>query len=182
MSSQSFQRCSCGSNSSSCCSSEQINKQVEIDFLYLDLSVCQRCQGAENNLAEAINEVSGVLKAAGYAVRVNKINVNSRELAMKYEFVSSPTIRINGNDIVLEVNETACQDCGDLCGENVDCRSWVYDGVEYPEPPKAMIIAAILKEVFGGRQAVAKAKVPYVLPENLEVFFSGVESSKNKTQ
>lgn len=176
----SFQECSC--NSGNCCSAVKTNKQVEIDFLYLDLSVCQRCQGTERNLMEAIDEVSGVLKAAGYEVWVNKINIISRELAVKYEFVSSPTIRINGRDIVLEVNETVCADCGDLCGESVDCRSWVYDGVEYPEPPKAMLIAAILKEVFAENKEPKTDKTSYVLPENLEVFFSGIESSQKKTE
>lgn len=36
--------CSCGSG---CCGQEQEKRQIIIEFLYLDLSVCKRCQGTE---------------------------------------------------------------------------------------------------------------------------------------
>ena len=163
--------CSCGSN---CCAPKQEKKKILIDFLYLDLSVCERCQGAEKNLDEAIDEVSGVLKAAGFEITVNKINVTSKELAEKHQFISSPTIRINGKDIELEVRESACRDCGDLCGEDVDCRVWVYDGIEYTEPPKALIVNAILKEVYGDQKTGPVKKEEYRLPNNLQVFFNGL--------
>lgn len=169
--------CCCGG--SNCCESEPEKKQLIIDFLYLDLSVCERCQGAEKNLDEAINEVSVVLKAAGFDIVVNKINITSKELAIKYEFLSSPTIRVNGNDIEVEVKESCCQDCGNLCGDNVDCRVWVYEGVEYNEPPKAMIINAIFKEIYGGRKADSVKKSDYVLPNNLKVFFEGLDQRNN---
>jgi len=70
-----------------------------IDFLYLDLSVCTRCQGTDQSLEDALAEVSGLLGAAGAEVIVNKINVTSEELAIQHRFVSSPTIRVNGRDI-----------------------------------------------------------------------------------
>ena len=167
--------CSCGSG---CCGPEQEKKQILIDFLYLDLSVCERCQGAENNLDEAIDEVSLVLKAAGFDIVVNKINVTSKELAIKHQFLSSPTIRINGNDIELEVKESSCQECGDLCGDDVDCRVWVHEGIEYNEPPKAMIINAIFKEVYAdSKENIAKTD-DYVLPDNLKTFFDGLNNNK----
>ncbi|GAA0717038.1 hypothetical protein GCM10008905_02200 [Clostridium malenominatum] len=167
---------SCCSSNNSCCSPRAEKKIITIDFLYLDLSVCERCQGAENNLDKAIDEVSGVLKAAGFEIIVNKINVISKELAIKYEFLSSPTIRINGNDIELEVKESSCKECGDLCGDDVDCRIWMHEGVEYNEPPKEMIINAILKEVYGDRKADTVKKGEYVLPYDLQVFFDGLNN------
>lgn len=170
----------CCSRDRGCCGSGQVKKPLLIDFLYLDLSVCERCQSTENHLDEAIKEVSGVLKAAGFEIVVNKININSKELAIKYQFLSSPTIRINGNDIALEVKESSCRECGDLCGEDVDCRVWVHDGIEYNEPPKAMIINAILKEVYGARIVDTVEKNEYVLPNNLEFFFDGLNDKKNK--
>ncbi|NLW56521.1 MAG: DUF2703 domain-containing protein [Firmicutes bacterium] len=166
--------CACGG----CCGGEQEKKQLVIDFLYLDLSVCGRCQGAEKNLEEALAEVSGVLDAAGFAVVVNKINITSPELAKKYRFVSSPTIRINGFDLDLEVRESTCQECGDLCGEEVDCRVWVYEGIEYTEPPKALIINAILKAVYGGQPQGSVSQQEYQLPENLHRFFAGLKKKK----
>ncbi len=178
----------CCSGSSGCCGTSQekvqvkkeAKKQLDIDFLYLDLSVCERCQGTETNLDKAVDEVSVVLKSAGYEVNVNKVNIITRELAMKYEFVSSPTIRLNGKDIALEFKESLCQDCGDLCGDSVDCRVWVYEGVEYNEPPKEMIVNAILKEVYVGGVSTASKKEEYVLPSNLEVFFQGLDNQNKK--
>ncbi|MGB4659840.1 MAG: DUF2703 domain-containing protein [Mobilitalea sp.] len=163
--------CSCGSE---CCTPEQQNKQIVIDFLYLDLSVCERCQGTESNLDTAINNVSEVLKAAGYDIELNKVNINTKELAIKYKFLSSPTIRINGKDIAMEVIESSCKECGDLCGDDVDCRVWTYEGKEYTEPPKEFIINAILKEVYS-EKAVSDEKnadkTDYELPANLKKYF-----------
>lgn len=129
--------CSCAPG---CCVSIPDNavdkKRLVIDFLYLDLSVCTRCQGTDTSLDEALAEVSRVLEATGTEVIVNKINVNTEELAIKHRFLSSPTIRVNGHDIQMEVKESLCESCGDLCGDEVDCRVWVYQGKEYTVPPK----------------------------------------------
>lgn len=165
----------CCPGNSECCQFPTEKKKLVIDFMYLDLTVCERCQGTESGLEEAINDVSAVLNSAGYEVILNKININTKDLAIEHEFVSSPTIRINGKDIVLETTETPCKDCGDLCGDNVDCRSWVYEGKEYNEPPKAMIVNAILKEVYGGSSSKPRIKEEYAIPENLEVFFEGLK-------
>jgi len=165
----------CGCTSS--CNGEPEKKEIVIDFLYLDLSVCERCQGTENNLDEAIDEASNILKAAGYDIKLNKINIISKDLAMKYEFMSSPTIRVNGNDIAFELKESACKECGDLCGSSVECRVWNYEGKDYNYAPKELIINAILKEVYSNND-ISHKKEEYKLPQNLEVFFEG--SSKLK--
>lgn len=171
--------CSCGSG---CCGGEetkQINKRhVVIDFLYLDLSVCKWCQGTDKSLEEALDDISNVLKAAGIEVIVNKINVTSEELAIKHKFITSPTIRVNGKDIQMEVRESLCESCGDLCGDNVDCRVWVYNGEEYTIPPKALIIEGILKSVYGGETA-DNEESEYALPENLRKFYAAI-SEKNQ--
>jgi len=163
----------CCGGGSDCCSPAVEKKALNIDFLYLDLSVCERCQGTESSLDEAINDVSKVLNAAGFEIKINKINVNSKELAIKYEFVSSPTIRINEKDIAMDVKESTCKECGDLCGDSVDCRVWNYEGVDYTKPPKELIINAILKEIYSVNLPKSGKKDPYVLPHNLEVFFAG---------
>lgn len=171
--------CSCAPG---CCGSIPDNivdrRQLVIDFLYLDLSVCTRCQGTDSSLDEALNEVSKVLEATGIEVVLNKVNVNSEELAVAYKFLSSPTIRVNGHDIQMEIKESLCESCGDLCGDEVDCRVWVYQGKEYTVPPKAMIIEAILKEVYGGNQGSKNGEIEYVMPENLKHFYTVMESKK----
>jgi len=171
--------CSCGSD---CCKPESkpAKKKIAIDFLYLDLSTCERCQGTEDSLDRSIDEVSAVLKAAGFQVEVNKVNITSEKLAEEYRFVSSPTIRVNGRDIAGELKENCCEDCGDLCGDDVECRVWVYEGKDYNVPPKGLIINAILKEAYSDLQIadLNPSNNEYELPDNLKKFFDGLENNK----
>ncbi|GLI19920.1 hypothetical protein TSYNTROOL_16350 [Tepidanaerobacter syntrophicus] len=172
--------CKCNTG---CCGSTENNRvegenKIIIDFLYLDLNICNRCQGTGEGLEEAIADVAKVLESAGIEIVVNKIHINSKEKAIQYRFVTSPTIRVNGRDIQMDFKESLCEPCGDLCGNEVDCRVWVYKGKEYNVPPKAMIIDAILREVYGNTEKMPDSeanKEPYQLPENLRRFF---ESNK----
>jgi len=170
--------CSCGSG---CCGGghgqKTDKKQVVIDFLYLDLNVCEWCKGTDKSLEEALENVSKVLQASDTEVIVNKINVTSEELAMKHRFISSPTIRVNGRDIQMELRESLCDSCGDLCGDSVDCRVWIYNGEEYTIPPKALIIDGILKSVYGG-DVFPIDEAEYVLPENLKKFFAAMNEKR----
>ena len=162
---------SCCPGRASCCCENRERRRVEIDFLYLDLNVCTRCKGTDDSLDAALKEVSGMLRTAGFDVLVNKVNINSRDLAIKYKFLSSPTIRVNGRDIEPDVKESPCESCGDLCRDSIDCRVWTHEGVEYTVPPKELIINAILREVYSDTQACAQSKGEYRIPHNLEVFF-----------
>ncbi len=160
------------SSVSGCCSpGEPALKRLLIEFMYIDLTVCDRCLGTDANLEEAIAEVANVLKATGYEVDIRKILVETEEQARELGFVSSPTIRINGQDIQLEVKESLCESCGDVCGEDVDCRVWTWQGREYSSPPKAMIVDAILRNVYGGASAGNAVRQTDV-PENLKRFFA----------
>jgi hypothetical protein len=177
----------CCTDASDCCKPAQEDKserkKIEIDFLYLDLSVCTRCQGTDNGLDEAVSEVSQILKATDVDVVVNKINVTSEKQAEALEFESSPTIRVNGRDIQLDVKESICESCGDLCGDEVDCRVWVYHGKEYTVPPKAMIIEAILREVYGSSDKKQEMnKKDYRLPDNLRKFFTSMHVKQEAEQ
>ncbi|MDT8900307.1 DUF2703 domain-containing protein [Anaeroselena agilis] len=154
-----------------CCASEgQPSKRLLIEFMYIDLTVCDRCLGADTSLDEAIAEVSNLLKNTGYEIEIRKILIETEDQAHELGFVSSPTIRVNGQDIQLDVKESLCESCGDVCGEEVDCRVWVWQGQEYTTPPKAMIIDAILRHVYGGPQAVEN--VAKDVPDNLKKFFA----------
>jgi hypothetical protein len=149
--------------------------ELVIDFLYLDLETCTRCRGTDANLDAALGEVGRVLDAAGVNVSMRKSLVASAEQAQTLGFVSSPTIRINGQDIALELRESTCGECGEACAceGTIDCRVWVWQGQDYTEAPTAMIVDAILREVnAGAKRAVASPPVAAV-PENLERFFAG---------
>ncbi len=171
-------KCCCSSEN--CCGQPQPKKPIAIDFLYLDTTVCSRCQDTEKALDEAVSSIVVVLNAAGYEVKVNKENIITRELAIQYRFVSSPTIRVNGNDIAVELRESVCEDCGELCGDTVDCRVWVYNGVEYTSPPKELIVDAILREVYNAVQREPEREA-YRIPENLETYFIA-KAHKDETE
>lgn len=165
-----------------CCNSRSsdqsaIKRHICIDFMYLDLSICSRCQGTDNSLSDALAEVAAVLKAADIDVTVNKIHVTSGEQACRLKFASSPTIRVNGRDIQMDVRESLCESCGDLCGNEVDCRVWIYQGQEYTVPPKAMIIDAILREVFGDSKPASSSE-NFVVPNNLKKFFNSMQQKE----
>lgn len=152
--------------------------KIIIDFLFLDLNICTRCQGTDTSLEEAIADVAKVLQLTGTEVVVNKIHINSKEKAIRYKFITSPTIRVNGKDIQLEVKESLCESCGDLCGNEVDCRVWTYQGKEYNVPPKAMIIDAILREVYGDANVSSNSGnnvEEYQLPKNMKMYFESID-------
>ncbi len=156
------------------------NPSIKIDFLYLDLSVCTRCQDTGDSIEESLNSVSEILKQTGVEVVLNPVHIQTPEQAVEYQFVSSPTIRINGQDIQMEVKESHCDTCSSLTtGASVDCRDWEYQGKTYSAPPKAMIMDAVLRSVYGNESgskltantAKNKQSEAYSLPENLQGYF-----------
>jgi hypothetical protein len=149
-------------------------RELVIDFLYLDLDTCTRCRGTDANLEAALAQVGHVLAAAGVEVSVRTTLVASAEHAQAIGFVSSPTIRVNGQDIALELRESSCAECGEACAcdGTIDCRVWVWQGQEYTQAPPAMIVDAILRAVYRGTEQAA-APVPALVPENLARFFAG---------
>ena len=151
-------------------------RQIDLDFLFLDLNTCTRCVGTGQNLETAIETVKPMLSLMGVDLRVNKILIESPEQAQVHHFVTSPTIRLNGRDIALETIESRCDSCADLCGcdEGTNCRVWLYQGQEYTEAPVALLAETILQEVFStSQQSTAEPTLYEDIPENLQHFFAG---------
>jgi hypothetical protein len=156
-------------------------RRLRIDLLFLDLTTCTRCSGASRSLEAALERVGEVLRAAGVEPEINKVRVESAEHARALRFVSSPTIRVDGEDVALELRESPCgaEACTDGCGADTACRVWVYRGLEYTEPPVEMIVDAILLRLYGGAVAArADVVASYELPENLARFFAGRASGE----
>jgi hypothetical protein len=151
-------------------------KRLQVDFLFLDLTTCTRCRGTDQSLESALEAAHELLAATGIEVKVDRIHVASAEQARELRLESSPTIRVNGRDVALELRESSCgaEACTDGCGESIACRVWVHEGQEYTEPPVAMILDAILRGVYAGPVVTYEAEAErYELPENLERFFAG---------
>lgn len=165
--------CGCGAPSG-CCANHGERRVLTVEFLYLDLDVCERCIGTDGGIEEAIERTKPILAGSNIDIRLEKIKVDSEESAAAHRFYSSPTIRIDGRDLQEEIHESCCQDCGDLCGDSVDCRVWSWQGQSYEQPPADMIVDAILKAAYGGTPHDASpAALAYALPENLRKFFRG---------
>ena len=149
-------------------------KQIEIEFLYLDLDVCTRCKRTDANLDMALRTMQEVLVASGTDVLTRKMLVDSEGTARELKFVSSPTIRINGRDIALQFRETPCDSCAETCAYDggVNCRVWLYEGQEYTEAPVPLILNALLSEIYDSRHADRPISAgSFELPENLRHFF-----------
>lgn len=152
---------------------KQKKRKIEIDFLYLNLSACTRCKGTDKSLEEAVSEVSRILDIVGAEVKVRKTQVKSEKQARKLGFVSSPTILINGKNIQERLRESLCDSCTDLVGgEDCYCRVWTYRGKQYTAPPPALIVDAILREVYSNRESACCPQKITAVPENIRRFLS----------
>lgn len=179
--------CCCGGDSDGCCDSSSYSCEddpyagaltpVVVDFLYLDLTVCDRCQGADKRVERAVELCSPVLAACGFKLVLNSVNVRDERMAKRYRFASSPTIRVNGRDICPTIEENDCGCCSDLSDSDVACRIFPFNGTHYEVPPTDMIVRGIVEAVFGegalADEREAAADEPFEVPENLVTFFRG---------
>ena len=152
-------------------------KVIRIDYLYLDLVVCDRCIGTDKVLKNAVDKLRPVFDSIGYSIELNNIEIENAEMAKRYRFRSSPTVLVNGNDICSSVVENRCGCCGDISGTDVSCRVFMYNGKGYEVPPEEMLIEAIMMNALRDR---FNDHTKYVLPKNLEDFFNGKESGNPK--
>jgi len=173
----------CESKAQSCCTpttkidpaaAPTARRVLEVEFLYLDLKVCERCQGTDQVLKDAVEEANRILGPTGVDVILKMIHVESEEQARTLGFVSSPTIRLMGRDAAIEVKEDLCKGCSTVGGCDINCRLWTWQGKEYSVPPKAMVIDAILRAAYLHPDGVNVVPKPIKdLPENLIRFFHG---------
>jgi hypothetical protein len=153
-------------------SPSEVRRTVAIEFLFLDLSTCGRCQGTGASIETALAAVDGVVRATGARVDLRRIHVKSVEQARELRFVSSPTIRVNGRDIAVEALESECgaDACG--CEPGASCRVWRYHGREYTEAPVGLIVDAILSELYAGTARADSPAAAFELPDNLVRVFA----------
>lgn len=174
--------CCCGGESDCCCdpvngccdpdaSADDPNlerkKTVIVDYLYLDQSVCDRCQGTDERVFAAIDILRPVMDMAGYNLVVNRVEIENEYLAQRFEFASSPTVRVNGIDICPEIIENECDCCRTLSSYDVFCRQFSFNGKLYEVPPTAYVVKRILEIVFSGQKPSYE---PYEMPENIRGF------------
>ncbi len=180
----------CDPKKSPCCESAPhdekpspgvVRRPLEVEFLFLDRTVCERCKGTEAEIQAAVEEAQRILGPTGIDVSLKMTHVRSEAEARALAFVSSPTIRIMGRDAAVEVKETPCTGCGELGGGEILCRAWTWQGREYSVPPKALLLDAILRDAYVHPSAAKVTPVPLAaLPVNLKTFFAGVRARAGK--
>ena len=118
-----------------------MSKQVTIDFHYLDLSTCKRCQGTE----QALDAV--IARHPELDLSVLKKHMQTAVEAITHRFAISPTLRVNGRDIQPDYKTSECGECGDLecCSGGVGCRVWTWDGEDHLAAPEGLIEKAIVE-------------------------------------
>lgn len=169
----------------SCCAGAASNaappRRLEIELLALDLATCTRCTDAAAAIEAALVDLEPILAQVGMGVRFAKRVVRTEAEAVEHRLLSSPTLRIQGEDVALELRESRCDDCCALAsGSSVDCRVWLWQGREYSSPPKALFLDALLRgyaRAMAPRPAAAADPAPFVLPENLRRFFAARASA-----
>lgn len=165
-----------------CCNSKVVvaktDKTVLVEYMYLDLEVCTRCIDNMYILERALYKMMPTLALAGYKVDLRRIEIIDEESAKKHHFLSSPTIRVNGHDICAKVVENECDCCKDICGTDVNCRVFEYDGIDNEVVPEAMIIDGLMKYAS---YELAVPEGDYVLSDNLKKFFEGKRDNAEST-
>ena len=152
-------------------------RALEVELLYLDLEVCDRCQDTHANLREAVRQAKAVLGPAGVDVTLKEIHVASEAQARALGFVSSPTIRAMGRDLAFHVKENACGSCSEIAGRDVSCRTWSWQGREHSAPPTAMLVDALLRDAYLHADGRREDPAPLdEVPENLKAFFRGARA------
>ncbi len=156
--------------------------RLTLDFLYLDLDACRRCQDARRAVEAAVAAARPTLDALGVALDLREIHVASLEQARAENFTASPTIRIDGEDIQKAAPVSACEHCGDLCGcaDGVDCRVWDWRGVRSEAPPAGLIVEAVLAAAIGSTSGADAAGDAAALGRaDIEKFFAGRPAARD---
>ena len=161
-------------------------RQLQIEFLFLDLDTCTRCRATDQTLLEAIERTRPALDAAGVTVSLAKTLVAGEAQARQLGFVSSPTIRIDGVDIAGELVQSACDTCSEACAcdGGVDCRDWIYQGERSTQPPLGLIVEAIMRHAADadpGSAIPARPEPPVVPPDNLRQYFAAAAAPAAET-
>lgn len=157
-------------------------KTLNIELLAIDLNTCQRCAPTSANLKTAVRLLTPVAEALGIQLNLQEIVVQTPEQAKKLALLSSPTIRINGQDIAQDIRESECESCAELTQNKIpiNCREWHYQGRVYFAAPLPLLLEAIMKAMLNIDKPPVVPLPLAKLPENLQKYFKNKKQSSSK--
>ena len=157
-------------------------KDINIDYLFLNLTKCKRCLDTNTALENAVSKVFKLLGDNRIKIDVNNIHINTEDKAREFGLEVSPTIRINGRDIQSDWTDNQCSECGDLCNcaQCITCRVWKWNGKEYLAAPENLIVDAILENIYCQKSSTADVKHSLrELNSNMKTFFAETRKGAN---
>lgn len=132
--------------------------EVVLEVLYLDAQTCDPCRATTDAVDVAATALTEHLRGEGRTLIVRKVHVTDPGQAHALGFVSSPTVRVDGVDIELDVQEASCATCSSLAARPVNCRTFEWQGMRHPAPPAEMIVHRVLEHLAGTLPDAAAAE------------------------
>jgi hypothetical protein len=148
-----------------------------LELFALDTTSCGPCVSALASLHAAAAVLSRELTGRGYAVATRVVRLEDADHARAHGMVSSPTVRVNGVDIVLDIEEHACSSCSDLAGAPVECRTYSWEGQLFDHAPAGLIAAAVHRHVEAGARRAQRSTPVGRGTTSVERFFSARENA-----
>ncbi len=121
-----------------------------LELYALDTTSCGPCVSALGSMHAAAAVLSRELTGRGYVVATRVVRLEDADHARALGVLSSPTVRVNGVDIALDVDESVCPSCTALASAAVECRTYRWAGRSYDHPPAALIAAAVRAHIATG--------------------------------
>ena len=153
---------------------------VVLELFALDDESCAPCRSARSSLRAAAQILSQTLDGQGYVVATRVVVLQSADHARALRVVSSPTVRVNGHDVALAVEEQTCSTCSTLAGTSIECRTYEWDGRRFDHPPVPLIVDAVHRHLAAGasRAAIAPEVEPAGAPSSVERFLHARSSER----
>lgn len=155
--------------------SRTIEVPVVLELFALDTVACTPCVSAMASLHAAAVALSHELTGSGYVVATRVILLENAAHAAELGISSSPTVRVNGHDIALEVHEEACPSCSSVAGVSIDCRTYEWEGQRFDHPPVPLIVEAVHQHLASGARRAATPTPATSQPTGVERFLTAHE-------
>jgi hypothetical protein len=152
---------------------------VVLELFALDTAACSPCVSAMANLHAAAAALSRELTGSGYIVATRVIVLEDTAHAALLGISSSPTVRVNGHDIALDVLEESCPSCSSVAGTTIDCRTYEWDGQRFDHPPVPLIVDAVHQHLVSGARRAATQTLAASQPTSVERFLNARERARD---
>ncbi len=120
----------------------KVMKNVNIEFLYLEMNMCGRGISTDFIIEEVVAIIAPALEMAGFWVEYS-------------------------NDIFGTIRENNSQCCSEIYDAPADCRVYEYGGNIHDVPPREMVAYSLLKTIFQKEKEYEKETDGYGLPDTL---------------